>query len=54
MRVLFVARAFPPIIGGIENQNEALARYLAKKAKVKNIVNKKGKKWLPVFSRMRF
>jgi len=49
MRVLFVARAFPPIIGGIENQNEALTRYLAKKATVTNIVNTKGKKWLPVF-----
>jgi len=49
MRVLFISRAYPPIIGGIENQNEALARHLAKVSNCQVIANKYGKKALPFF-----
>lgn len=49
MRVLFISRAYPPAIGGIENQNEALARYLSKISSCRVIANKNGKKALPFF-----
>ncbi|OUR83150.1 TetR family transcriptional regulator [Cycloclasticus sp. 46_120_T64] len=49
MRVLFISRAYPPTIGGIENQNEALARHLAKVSNCQVIANKYGKKALPFF-----
>jgi len=49
MRVLFISRAYPPTIGGIENQNEALARHLAKVSGCQVIANKYGKKALPFF-----
>lgn len=48
-RILFISRAYPPIIGGIENQNFELSRWLSKYAKVKTIANTRGKKWLPIF-----
>lgn len=49
MNILFISRAFPPILGGIENQNAALAKWLSKHAKVTTIANKRGKKFLPIF-----
>ncbi len=49
MRILFISRAYPPIIGGIENQNHALATWLSQKAEVTTIANKYGKKFLPLF-----
>jgi glycosyltransferase involved in cell wall biosynthesis len=49
MKILFISRAYPPILGGIENQNAALARWLPKHAEVTTIANKRGKKFLSVF-----
>lgn len=49
MKLLFISRTFPPTIGGIENQNEALSRYLSKQISCKKIVNRHGKKALPFF-----
>lgn len=49
MKIVFVSRAFPPIIGGIENQNAALAEWLPKFADVRIITNRYGKKFLPLF-----
>lgn len=49
MKLLFISRAFPPVIGGIENQNEALARHLSKQINCDQVVNRYGKKALPLF-----
>lgn len=49
MKILFLSRAFPPILGGIENQNFALSVWLGKKASAKTIANRHGKSALPVF-----
>lgn len=43
MRILFISRAFPPITGGIENQNAALAEWLPKHATVRTLANHGGK-----------
>lgn len=48
-RILFISRAYPPILGGIENQNYGIATELSKLTTVKIIANKKGKKFLPFF-----
>lgn len=49
MNILFISRAYPPTVGGIENQNYALSVWLAKKATVTTIANKRGKRFLPIF-----
>ncbi|MFZ1626774.1 MAG: glycosyltransferase family 4 protein [Candidatus Moraniibacteriota bacterium] len=49
MRVLFVSRAFPPVIGGIEQQNADLARFLGHECELTLIANRKGKRFLPLF-----
>lgn len=49
MKILFISRTYPPTIGGIENQNEALARHLSNFLVCTLIVNKHGKKALPFF-----
>ncbi|KZX51328.1 hypothetical protein A3709_10950 [Halioglobus sp. HI00S01] len=49
MKVLFISRAYPPVIGGIEKQNYELAAALGQKADVELIVNTRGKAWLPIF-----
>ncbi len=49
MKILFITHTYPPVLGGIENQNYELAKALGKIAKVKVIANKKGKPWLPIF-----
>lgn len=46
MKVLFLSRAFPPVTGGIENQNAALAEWLPKHAEASTIANHGGKKSL--------
>jgi len=48
-RILFISRAYPPVTGGIENQNYELSVWLPKIAEVKTIANTRGKKFLPVF-----
>jgi phosphatidylinositol alpha-1,6-mannosyltransferase len=48
-RILFISRAFPPIIGGIEHQNYELHRALAAETGVQLIVNRRGKRFLPLF-----
>jgi len=49
MKILFISRAYPPVVGGIENQNFELGQWLSKIADVKIIANKYGKKFLPIF-----
>lgn len=49
MRILFVSRAFPPTIGGIEQQNADLAHFLGIEAELTLIANTRGKSFLPVF-----
>lgn len=49
MRILFISRAYPPIQGGLENQNRALSVWLARKAQVTTIANRHGKRFLPLF-----
>lgn len=48
-KVFFVSRAFPPVVGGIENHNFYLLSMLEKSLPVVAIVNRHGKKFLPVF-----
>ncbi len=43
MKILFISRAFPPITGGIENQNAALAEWLPRHATVRTLANHGGK-----------
>ena len=49
MKVLFISRAYPPVIGGIENQNYAISKWLCDVMEVKTIANTGGKKNLPFF-----
>jgi glycosyltransferase involved in cell wall biosynthesis len=49
MKILFISRAFPPIFGGIENQNYGISKALSKVADVKIIANRRGKIFLPLF-----
>lgn len=49
IRILFISRAYPPVVGGIENQNYELSVWLAKHADMKTIANTRGKKFLPFF-----
>lgn len=48
-RILFISRAYPPILGGIENQNFGIAKALSEITETKIIANKKGKQFLPLF-----
>jgi glycosyltransferase involved in cell wall biosynthesis len=50
MRILFISRAFPPTVGGIETQNYELSVWLSKIADVKVIANRHGRKFLPLFA----
>lgn len=50
MKILFISRAFPPITGGIENQNAALAEWLPKFTETKVIANRHGRKALVWFA----
>lgn len=49
MKLLFISRAYPPVVGGIENQNFELAQQFQKKAGADLLVNTRGKKFLPLF-----
>jgi glycosyltransferase involved in cell wall biosynthesis len=49
MRILFISRAYPPVVGGMENQNYELSVWLARVTKVQTIANRRGKKFLPFF-----
>lgn len=50
MKILFISHSYPPLVGGIENQNRDLSQGLAKIAKVKVIANGHGKWFLPFFT----
>ena len=47
--IQFISRAYPPMIGGIENQNKAIHDNLSKYYTVKTIINHYGKKVLALF-----
>lgn len=49
MRLLFVARAFPPTLGGMENLAYRLSESMRRRADVTMLVNRSGKKALPAF-----
>jgi len=49
-KILFISRAYPPTVGGIENQNYELAKWLGEIADVKIIANARGRKFLPLFA----
>lgn len=49
MKLLFISRAYPPVMGGIENHNYELAQRFKKSADTTLLVNTHGKKFLPFF-----
>lgn len=49
MKILFISRAYPPVVGGMERQNFELARHLARISETKIIANKRGRIFLPLF-----
>lgn len=49
MRILFISRAYPPVTGGIENQNYALSVWLKRFASADTLANRHGKKALFLF-----
>lgn len=49
VRIFFISRAYPPVTGGIENQNHGLARALAEAAELTLLANRRGKRFLPLF-----
>jgi len=49
MKILFITRSYPPIIGGMEEVSYQLANSLSRLAPTHVIANKKGKKFLPLF-----
>ncbi|HYQ72514.1 MAG TPA: glycosyltransferase family 4 protein [Gammaproteobacteria bacterium] len=49
MNILFISRAYPPVIGGIERQNHEIGKALASITRTDIIANTWGKWLLPVF-----
>lgn len=49
MNILFISRAYPPTIGGLERQNYQIVSHLKKLTNLTLLANKKGKKNLPFF-----
>lgn len=49
LKILFISRAYPPVVGGIENQNFELSQWLPKITPTDTIANTRGKKFLPFF-----
>lgn len=49
MRILFISRAYPPVVGGIEKLNYEISHALTEFASIKVIANTKGKSVLPFF-----
>ncbi len=47
--IQFISRAFPPVVGGIENQNKAIYENLSKHKQVKSYINEYGKNALFFF-----
>ncbi len=54
MKILFISHSFPPVIGGVENQNFLLSKALRRSASVRIIKNTRGKIWLPIFVPLTF
>lgn len=50
LRVLFISRAYPPVVGGIENQNYELSQWLSQITPTKIIANTRGRVFLPIFA----
>lgn len=50
MRILFISRAYPPVVGGIENQNFELSVWLSKRTETRTIANRRGRFFLPIFA----
>ena len=50
MKILFISRTYPPIIGGIEKQNHDIAKSLAAISEIKILANTKGGIFLPFFA----
>lgn len=49
MQVLLISRAWPPVVGGIENHNHALGRWLPRHVALRVLANPRGKRALPWF-----
>ena len=49
MRVLFISRAYPPVVGGIEKENREIFNSLSKYLEVCLVANRRGKSFLPFF-----
>jgi phosphatidylinositol alpha-1,6-mannosyltransferase len=49
MRILFLSRANPPVVGGIEKQNYEICKALSTQAELLSVVNTRGKKFLLPF-----
>lgn len=49
LHILFISRAYPPVVGGIENQNYELSQWLPQITPTTTIANTHGKKFLPFF-----
>ncbi len=49
MRILFISRSHPPIVGGIEKENSEIFHSLSKLTKVDLMANRLGKWFLPMF-----
>ena len=49
MNILFISRAYPPVIGGIEKQNYEIGKALAEITPTTIIANTHGKRLLPLF-----
>ena len=49
MNILFISRAYPPVIGGIEKQNLEIANSLSELCNITVIANTRGKWFLPIF-----
>lgn len=49
LRLLFIARAFPPTVGGMENMAHHLSTNLDRHAELTTLVNRRGKRALPIF-----
>ncbi len=49
LRVLFIARAYPPTVGGMENLAFQLREHLDEFVDVVSLINRRGKKALPLF-----
>lgn len=49
MKILFISRAYPPVIGGIEKQNYEISHALSELSEIKIIANTRGKRVLPFF-----